>query len=204
MGLRSVLIRHDAIGLHYAVRICIGTTAVWLLLRSLGDADADAIWAVISVIVATEPQMQTAVFAFMSRIVNTVIGCTIGLTFLLVAGPEVWVLPLALTVTVLVCTYLVRLSSSWRLAPATAAIIIASGVVEQSRISGAEVALHRAGGSPIGLRRGLSGNLVHVEDLGVAGCSRASRTLIEGDADLTLEEVKERLRVEKWLVRRIP
>ena len=143
MGLRSFLIRHDAIGLHYAVRICIGTTAVWLLLRSVGDADA--IWAVISVIVATEPQMQTAVFAFMSRIVNTVIGCTIGLTFLLVAGPEVWVLPLALTVTVLVCTYLVKLSSSWRLAPATAAIIIASGVVEQSRISGAEVALHRAG-----------------------------------------------------------
>ena len=143
MGLRPFLIRHDAMGLHYAVRICIGTTAVWLLLRSVGDADA--IWAVISVIVATEPQMQTAVFAFMSRIVNTVIGCTIGLTFLLVAGPEVWVLPLALTVTVLVCTYLVRLSSSWRLAPATAAFVIASGVVEQSRISGAEVALHRAG-----------------------------------------------------------
>src|SRR5215510_6806928 len=143
MGLRPFLIRHDAMGLHYAVRICIGTTAVWLLLRSVGDADA--IWAVISVIVATEPQMQTAVIAFMSRIVNTVIGCTIGLTFLLVAGPEVWVLPLALTVTVLVCTYLVKLSSSWRLAPATAAIIIASGVVEQSRISGAEVALHRAG-----------------------------------------------------------
>ena len=138
MGSRSFLIRHDAIGLHYAVRICIGTTAVWLLLRSVGDADA--IWAVISVIVATEPQMQTAVPAFMSRIVNTVIGCTIGLTFLLVAGPEVWVLPLALTVTVLVCTYLVKLSSSWRLAPATAAIIIASGVVEQSRIGGAEVA----------------------------------------------------------------
>src|SRR5215467_3653256 len=134
MGLRPFLIRHDAMGLHYALRICIGTTAVWLLLRSVGDADA--IWAVISVIVATEPQMQTAVFAFMSRIVNTVIGCTIGLTFLLVAGPEVWVLPLALTVTVLVCTYLVKLSSSWRLAPATAAIIIASGVVEQSRIDG--------------------------------------------------------------------
>src|SRR5215813_9209877 len=147
MGLRSFLIRDDAIGLHYAVRICIGRTVVWLLLRSLSDADADAdaIWAVISVIVATEPQMQTAVFAFMSRIVNTVIGCTIGLTFLLVAGPEVWVLTLALTVTVLVCTYLVRLSSSWRLAPATAALVIASGVVEQSRISGAEVALHRAG-----------------------------------------------------------
>src|SRR5262245_48330400 len=185
MGLRSVLIRHDAIGLHYAVRICIGTTAVWLLLRSLGDADADAIWAVISVIVATEPQMQTAVFAFMSRIVNTVIGCTIGLTFLLVAGPEVWVLPLALTVTVLVCTYLVRLSSSWRLAPATAAIIIASGVVEQSRITWSGGRPPSCGGSRVGLRRGLPGNLVHVEHLGAASGSRGRRTLIKMEVVMT-------------------
>jgi uncharacterized membrane protein YccC len=142
MGLRRFLI-HDMTGLHYAVRIFIGTTTVWLLLRSVGDTDA--VWAVISLIVVTEPQMQTAWLALESRIVNTVIGCTTGLICLLLAGPASWVLPLALTATVLVCTYVVRLSSSWRLAPATAALIIASGVVEQSRISGAEVALHRAG-----------------------------------------------------------
>jgi uncharacterized membrane protein YccC len=66
--------------------------------------------------------------------------------FLLLAGPEIWVLPLALTATVLVCTYAVKLSSSWRIAPTTAALIIASGVVEQSRMGGgAELALHRAG-----------------------------------------------------------
>ena len=70
---------------------------------------------------------------------------TTGLIFLLLAGPEIWVLPLALTATVLVCTYAVKLSSSWRIAPATAALIIASGVVEQSRMGGAELALHRAG-----------------------------------------------------------
>jgi len=143
MGLRRFLIHHDVMGLHYAVRIFIGTTAVWLLLRSVGDADA--VWAVISVIVVTEPQMQTAWLTLGSRIVNTVIGCTMGLIFLLLAGPEIWVLPLGLTATVLVCTDVVRLSSSWRLAPATAALIIASGVVDQSRISGAGVALQRAG-----------------------------------------------------------
>src|SRR5262245_27065907 len=143
MGLRPFLIRHDAMGLHYAVRICFGTTAVWLLLRSVGDADA--IWAVISVILATDPQIQSAVPAFMSRIVNTVIGCTIRLTVLLLSGPEVQVVALALPVAVVVCSYLVRWSSSSRLAPATAGLVIASGVVEQSRISGAEVALHRAG-----------------------------------------------------------
>ena len=143
MGLRRLLIHPDVMGLHYAVRIFVGTTAVWLLLRFVGDADP--VWAVISVIVVTEPQMQTAWLTLGSRIVNTVIGCTTGVIFLLLAGPKSWVLPLALTATVLVCTYVVRLSSSWRLAPATAALIIASAVVEQSRISGAGVALHRAG-----------------------------------------------------------
>jgi uncharacterized membrane protein YccC len=143
MGLRRFLIHHNVTGLHYAVRIFIGTTAVWLHLRSVGDADA--VWAVISVIVVTEPQMQTAWLTLGSRIVNTVIGCTTGLLFLLLAGPAIWVLPLALTATILVCTDVVRSSSSWRLAPATAALIIASAAVEQSRIGGAEVALHRAG-----------------------------------------------------------
>jgi uncharacterized membrane protein YccC len=130
-------------GLHYAVRIFIGTTAVWLLLRNVGDANA--VWAVISVIVVTEPHMQTAWLTLGYRIVYTVIGCTTGLIFLLLAGPEIWVLPLAVTATVLICTNVVKLSSSWRLAPATAALVIASGVVEQSRISGAGVALHRTG-----------------------------------------------------------
>src|SRR5262249_15865355 len=34
----------------------------------------------------------------------TAIGCTTGVMFLLLAGPKSWVLPLALTTTVLVCT----------------------------------------------------------------------------------------------------
>jgi uncharacterized membrane protein YccC len=143
MGWRRFLIPRDVVGLHYAVRIFVGTTAVWLLLRSVGDADA--VWAVISVIVVTEPQLQTAWLTLGSRVVNTAIGCTTGLLFLLLAGPESWVLPLALTATVLVCTYVVRLSSSWRLAPATAALIIASAVVEQSRVGGEKIALLRAG-----------------------------------------------------------
>ena len=143
MGLRRFLIPQDVMGFHYAVRIFVGTTAVWLLLRFVGDADP--VWAVISVIVVTEPQMQTAWLTLGSRIVNTLIGCTIGLMFLLLVGPEIWVLPLAVTATVLVCTYVVRLSSSWRLAPATAALIIASAVVEQSRIGGTKIALLRAG-----------------------------------------------------------
>jgi uncharacterized membrane protein YccC len=77
--------------------------------------------------------------------VNTLIGCATGLLFLLVAGPGSWVLPFALTATVLICTHVVRLAWSWRIAPITAAIVIASGVLKQSRITGVEVGLRRVG-----------------------------------------------------------
>jgi uncharacterized membrane protein YccC len=130
-------------GLHYAVRIFVGTSAVWLLLRLVGDANP--IWAVISVIVVTEPDLRAAWLMLGSRVVNTAIGCITGVLFLLLAGPQSWVLPLALTTTVLVCIYVAKLSSGWRLAPATAALIIASAVAEQSRTSGAVIALQRAG-----------------------------------------------------------
>jgi uncharacterized membrane protein YccC len=177
IDLRRFLIRHDVMGLHHAVRLSIGTTAVWLRLRSVGDAAA--VWAVISVIVVTEPQMQTAMLILGSRIVNTVIGCTTGLIFLLLAGPEIWALPLALTATVLVCTYGVRLSSSWRLAPATAALIIASGVVEHSRLNGAEVALHRAGEVVWGCDVAFLVTWC-MSKVGAAGCSSGRRPLING------------------------
>jgi uncharacterized membrane protein YccC len=143
MSLRRFLIPRDAMGLHYAVRILVGTTAVWLLLRLVGDANP--VWAVITVIVVTEPDLRAAWLVLGSRIANTAIGCTTGVIFLLLAGPESWVLPLALTATVLVCTYVVKVPSGWRLAPSTAALIIASAVAEQSRASGAMIALHRAG-----------------------------------------------------------
>jgi hypothetical protein len=51
-------------------------------------------------------------------------------TVVRLAGPEDWVLPLALTVTVLVCTYAVELPISWRIAPITAALVIAPGVLD--------------------------------------------------------------------------
>src|SRR4051794_31866379 len=105
MDFRSLL-PNDATGLHYAVRILVGTTAVWLLFRAFGDEDP--VWAIVSLIMVTEPQTVLAWQAFVGRLANTVIGCGAGLLFLVVAGPEPWVLPVALTGTVLVCTYLIR------------------------------------------------------------------------------------------------
>jgi hypothetical protein len=59
---------HDSAGLHYAVRIFLGTSIVWLVLLKVGDANP--LWAVISVIVVAETQVSSAWQAFLSRIVS--------------------------------------------------------------------------------------------------------------------------------------
>lgn len=133
----------DAMGLHYAAQIFAGSTIVWLLLRSISDADP--LWAVVSLIVVTEPRLGAAWLAFQSRTLNTVIGCMMGLCFLLFAGPEGWVLPLAVTATTLLCTYAIKVPISWRIAPITAALVVAPGIVQHSTSSALEVALHRSG-----------------------------------------------------------
>src|SRR5262245_30144606 len=178
MGLRRFLIHHDVVGLRYAVRIFIGTTAVWLLLRSVGDAEA--VWAVISVIVVTEPQMQTAWLTLGSRIVNTVIGCTIGLDVLasgrsgdldVAAGSDGNRPRLHLRSPVVA-----ELAAGAR-HRSPRHRFRRSGTIENKWSGGRPPS---CGGSSVGLRHGLSGNLVHVEDLGAAGCSKGRRTLIEG------------------------
>jgi uncharacterized membrane protein YgaE (UPF0421/DUF939 family) len=137
------LVPHDPGGLHYAVRILVGTTVVWLVLRWVGDVNP--VWAVISLIMVTEPQTASTWKALLARLANTVIGCGTGLLFLLVAGPENWVVPLALTATVLICTYLIRVPLTWRVGPVTAALVLTTGVVEKSRESGLETAGLRVG-----------------------------------------------------------
>jgi acid phosphatase family membrane protein YuiD len=52
-------------------------------------------------------------------------------------------LPVALGVTVLLSTYVVRIPVMWRQAPITAAIVIASGVTHHSKLRGIEDGLHR-------------------------------------------------------------
>jgi uncharacterized membrane protein YccC len=134
---------HDPTGLHYAVRIFMGTALLWFLLRWAGNANP--IWAVISLIVVMEPKVSGAWLAFLSRTANTVIGCAAGLLFLLLDRNADWILPAAVAVTVLVCTYLVRLPLSWRIAPVTAALVIASDMADPTPWGGLEIALRRTG-----------------------------------------------------------
>jgi uncharacterized membrane protein YccC len=128
-------------GLQYAARIVAGCVVTWLVLRPFGFGNP--LWALISVIVVTEPDLNAALLAFTSRSINTLIGCGVGLLFLYLLGPQLWSILIAIAVSVLICTNLIRVPGTWRMAPITALIVMTPGVVGGEHSSGIHAALDR-------------------------------------------------------------
>ena len=93
---------------------------------------------------------------FKARIINVLVGCGVGLVFLILGGHRDWKLPLALAVTVLISTYLVKITTMWRQAPITAAIVIASGITHNSKLTGIEHGLHKVAEVLLGCLMGLA------------------------------------------------
>ena len=136
-------VRHDILGVRFAVNVFIASAIVWYLLRHV--ADTNPVWAIASMVASSEPVVKEAARMFRSRLINVLIGCVVGLTFLLVGGAKEWKLPLALAVTVLISSYVIHIQTMWRQAPITAAIVIASGVEHNSKLTGVEHGLHKVG-----------------------------------------------------------
>jgi uncharacterized membrane protein YccC len=80
---------------------------------------------------------------FRSRIINVLVGCAVGLVFVIIGGPAEWKLPIALAVTVLISSYVIHIPTMWRQAPITAAIVIAAGLASHSEMSAIEHGLHK-------------------------------------------------------------
>lgn len=129
-------------GLRYAIDVLLGTLIIWLLLRGIGDRNP--VWAIISFIVVSDPDLGVAWLSFVSRFFNTLIGCTTGVLCLFIFGPKDWLLPPILALTIVICTNLPKTSGSWKIAPATSALIVTSALVEKSSSIGFEQALRRA------------------------------------------------------------
>jgi uncharacterized membrane protein YccC len=149
----KAFLRGDLLGVHLAANIFVATSALWLVLR-LG-AETNPIWAISAMIPAVDPQMKQALTNFRGRIFNALLGCATGLLFLLVGGAHEWTLPVALSATVLLSSYVVRIPAMWRQAPITAAIIIAAGLTHHSKLSGVEIGLKRVGEVMLGCVMGL-------------------------------------------------
>ena len=100
-------------------------------------AGLNPIWAISAMLASSDPHVSEAFKSVRGRVINAVLGCATGLAFLLLGGAfdasRDWKLPLALAVTALLSSYIVRVRVMWRQAPITAAIVVAS---ESSTIPG--------------------------------------------------------------------
>ncbi len=132
----------DIRGVHYAVSTVIATTVLWILVKEFGDANP--IWAISSMVATSDPQVKQAFSTLRGRILNTLLGCAVGLLFVLL-GQTDWQLPFAMAVTVILSSYFVRIPAMWRQAPITAAIVIAGGLQHHEKLTAIEQGLHRVG-----------------------------------------------------------
>jgi uncharacterized membrane protein YccC len=123
----------------FATNVFIGSAIVWLVLRELEGVSP--IWAIAAMVASTDPQMDVATRMIRSRLVNVLVGTVVGVAFIFLAGSAEWTLPVALSATVLISAYVVRIPTMWRQAPITAALVIASALAGESTSAGVKVGL---------------------------------------------------------------
>ena len=141
MTFKERLLEDQMSGVRFAHNVALGTAIVWLSLRAVEDTNP--IWAIASMIAASDPVWTQAKRMFRGRVLNASVGAAVGLAFIAIGEPRQWKLPVALAIATLVSTYVVRVKTMWRQAPITAAIVIASGVAHQSKAAGIHDGLHR-------------------------------------------------------------
>jgi uncharacterized membrane protein YccC len=134
-------IKGDMHGIHYAVSMFIATAVLWIVVHKLGKANP--VWAISSMVATSDPVMKQALLIFRSRIINTLVGCAIGLLFIAIGGSRIITLPLAMAAAVLVSSYVVRIQTMWRQAPISAAFVISAGLEYHSRSSGLQAGAQR-------------------------------------------------------------
>ena len=129
------------LGVRFAVNVAIASTIVWAIL--LWTSGSNPIWALASMIAASDPEPDQARQIVRARLINVAVGCATGFVFLLLGGTNNWILPVALAVAVLLSVYVVRVKTMWRQAPINAAMVIAGSVAEGSRAVGIERGLKK-------------------------------------------------------------
>ena len=133
----------DMHGIHYAVSIFFATAILWVLVHKM--AEANPIWAISSMVATSDPAMKQAMLILRARITNTLVGCLVGLVFIAIGGTKLITLPLAMAVTVLLSSYVVRVPTMWQQGPISAAFVIAAGFEYHSRKHGLMAGATRMG-----------------------------------------------------------
>lgn len=113
----------------YIVKILTGTLLSWFGLRTVGIAEP--YWAVISVIIVTEPDFSVARANFRARLINTLSGSVIAFLALVLLGGTFWAMLTALIAAVLVAMLWSGYPSNWRLGPITVVILMSAALQGQ-------------------------------------------------------------------------
>lgn len=132
----------DLRGVRYAANVFLATTVLWIVVKLYGDSNP--IWAISSMVATSDPQLKQSMATFRGRLINTLVGCAVGLLFIFIGRTE-WELPTALGLTVLVSSYLIRVSTMWRQAPITAAIVVAGSMQHHDKLGALESGAVRVG-----------------------------------------------------------
>ena len=154
MNVPARFLEDNLLGVRFALNVFIGTTLVWLSLKVVSHSSP--IWAIASMVAATDPVVTQARTVFRGRIINAMVGCAVGLFVLVVGQGSDWELPLALAATVLISAYVVRIPVMCRQAPITAAIVIASELSHHSKVGAMQQGLYKVAQVIFGCVVGLS------------------------------------------------
>ncbi len=128
----------------YVFRIVLGCLLSWWLLDALHMEKKE--WALISVIIVSEPDFVNLRSATFTRVINTLSGCAVGLLFVLITGVNFRSLIIAITASILISTSFPKYPGSWKLAPVTVVIVMVPSILAHLGLKDAFwFALTRAG-----------------------------------------------------------
>lgn len=127
----------------YIIKILCGSLILWYTLPMLGFEEP--YWAMISLIIVTEPDMNLARANFKARMINTISGCVLACISLLLFGPTFHAMLIAMVATIAIAMLWQNYPSNWRLGPITVVILMSaafsgSGVNEELHLAFLRVA----------------------------------------------------------------
>lgn len=126
----------------YASKIFIGALACWGILLLVGISNP--LWAIITVVLVSDPDLSTARTLVIARVINTIVGCTVGFATLASFGFTLPVAIATITLLVLLITSIENYPANWRLAPVTVLILLDASRVAATTQQEVHFALLRA------------------------------------------------------------
>ncbi len=122
--LPSLTLRENAF--IYMGKLITGSLIVWYGLRAMGIPEP--FWAMISLIVVTEPALDLAKRNFRARVVNTANGAIVAGLVLWIFGATFFAMLAAMTVATLIAMSIENYPDNWRLAPNTTVVLMSAAL----------------------------------------------------------------------------